>query len=311
MNKNWLSVVIVSYNCHDMLRNCLESIRNARLPFQYEVIVVDNASSDGGPDAIAADFPEVALIRNTENVGFARANNQGIRQAAGEYVLLLNNDTVVKEGTIEAMMGHLGRDGSLGAVGCGLEGADGRLQVSFGGMLNFHNEFFQKYFSLAVLRLRKKLFKLRVSHPHWVSGAFLMARRQTLLDVGLLDEGFFMYTEEVDLCERIRKRGLRVRYDPSWRIVHYGGKSTETNRLKASNEFRRSQLYFYSKHYGVLWARLLKAYLVVKTGFSYVVARLRRESPSQLELRRGVVLTVWRYPIASRGGLGHGPSPVD
>lgn len=298
-----LTIIIVSYNCKRLLIECLQSLRDAALPFPHETIVVDNASSDDGINEAVKSFPEIKVVRNTDNVGFAKANNQGIRMASGEYVLLLNNDTVVRPGVIEAMVGRLDDDPKLGAVGCALEGSDGRLQVSFGGMIGFFNEFYQKYFSGMFFALRTRLFGLKVTFPHWVSGAFLMSRRDLLIEVGMLDENFFMYTEEVDLCERIRERGFRISYDPRYRIVHYGGKSTERNRAKAGLEYRRSQLYFYAKHYGQLRARMLRVYLLLRTGLDLSVAWIRGDR-ELTEMRRRIFATVrsfrdWR----GRGGV--------
>lgn len=296
-----LSIIIVSYNCKRYLIDCLQSIETARLSSPHEIIVVDNASSDGGVDEAARRFPGVIFVRNSENDGFARANNQGMRMASGEYVLLLNNDTSVRPGTIDAMISHLDEDPSLGAIGCALEEEDGKLQVSFGRMIGFRNEFYQKYFSELLFSMRRRLFGLRIAYPHWVSGAFLLSRRALLLDVGMLDENFFMYTEEVDLCERIRQRGYRICYDPNWRIVHYGGKSTEHNRAKAGIEYRRSQLYFYTKHYGPLRARLLRFYLLMRSVVAIAAAQWRRD-PELLELRRKIYRTVRDYRIAATGG---------
>ena len=140
-----LSIIIVSYNCQSYLIGCIKSIFEARLPFAYEIIVVDNASSDAGSELVSREFPAITIIQNSDNVGFAQANNQGILRASGECVLFLNNDTVVRAGSIEAMVKRLEEDRTLGAVGCALEDGEGELQVSFGGMLNFTNEFFQKY----------------------------------------------------------------------------------------------------------------------------------------------------------------------
>ncbi|MEW6363883.1 MAG: glycosyltransferase family 2 protein [Acidobacteriota bacterium] len=291
-----LSIIIVSYNCRQYLLDCLVSIGEAKLPFDHEIIVVDNASTDGGIDLIERSFRSVRTIRNGDNVGFARANNQGILESRGEFVLLLNNDTVVLPGTIEAMLSRLRADDTLGAVGCALEGSDWRLQVSFGGMIGFGNEFFQKVFSRAVFAARQKLFGLSVRYPHWVSGAFLLARRQLLLEVGMLDENFFMYTEEVDLCERIRQKGLRICYDPTRRVIHYGGKSTERNRTKAGVEYRKSHLYFYAKHHGARAARLLRAYLLLRTGLDLAFARISGNR-ELTELRRSIFRVVKDYRL--------------
>lgn len=291
-----LSIIIVSYNCRQYLLDCLRSIDETRLPFPHEVIVVDNASSDGGIEEAEREFPATIVIRNRENTGFSQANNQGIRLARGELALLLNNDTRVRAGTIEAMVRHLDDDPTLGAAGCALEEADGRLQVSYGNMIGFGNEFYQKYFSRLAMVLRQRTVGLKVMYPHWVSGAFLLSRRALLLEVGLLDEAFFMYTEEVDLCERIRGKGLRIIYDPSWRIMHFGGKSTEKNRAKAGLEYRRSQLYFYSKHHGRLSSRLLKAYLLIRTGLDLTFARIRSDR-DLVELRRRIYHAVKDYEI--------------
>ena len=251
-----LSVIIVNFNARDYLVGCLESLFKTTQESTIEVFVVDNGSTDGSCEQVATRFPGVNLICNTVNKGFSGANNQAIKLAKSDLVLLLNNDTMGLPGAIDTMVRIMKERADLGVVGCTLRNADMSVQISFGRMINIRNEIVLK---LVMDRYRKggRIMKRYLEwrghkecRPDWVSGACLMARREALHRVGLMDENFFMYTEEVDLCYRIRQLGYSVLYTPEAEIIHFGGRSTETNIAKTVIEYRRSQLYFYKTHYG-------------------------------------------------------------
>ena len=259
-----VSIVIVNWNTCDILRSCLTSIADeTRLP--HEVIVVDNASHDNSVDMIRAEFPEIQLIANKENKGFAAANNQGLEIARGKNLLLLNPDTIILEGAIDTMIDWLNRHPDTGCVGCQVfEDADTIQRTSFAdpGPLNLA----LIEFGLYRMAPRHHLFG-RPEYGDWdrdserdvdvVSGMFMLVPRHVLEAVGLLDEAFFVYSEEADWCRRIRKAGWRCVFSPAARILHLdgGGKSTTQIRSRMFVQMQKSKMIYLHKHYG-LWGTL-------------------------------------------------------
>ena len=254
-----LSIVIVSYNARTDLARCLQSLAAAPPAASHEAVVVDNASTDGSPDVVRA--AGVRLIEAGANVGFARANNLGIRATEGVNVLLLNSDTVVPPGAVDALLAELARDSTIAAVGPRLVDADGRPELSFGPMIGPINELRQKW------RAARNVTALTATraYPDWVSGACLLVRRADAEAVGLLDERFFMYTEDVDFCASLRARGRRILFTPSVEIVHLRGRSRAAAPAATQLAYRRSQLAFYQKHHPA-WVPMLKAYLKLRGG---------------------------------------------
>lgn len=260
-----VAVVVVSYNARRHLEACLESLLRTPPTVDHQVIVVDNASRDGSADMVAARRG-VTLIRNRENVGFARANNQALRAVATDAILLLNSDTEVPPGGIDAMCAVLDAEPSVGVVGPRLTDAAGVPELSFGRMMTPFNEARQK----VVGRLARRGFapargwvRYATSRRHfvdWVSGACLLVRRQTAVDAGLLDERYFMYAEDVDFCHAVRRLGQRVMFDPVCTVIHHGGASAATAPSATYVAYRRSHLAFYRKHHP-RWARCLEVYL--------------------------------------------------
>lgn len=260
-----VTIAIVSYNARQHLHACLESLARAKPVVECEVVVVDNASSDDSA-AVAERFPGVRVIRNPTNVGFARANNQVIRASQADAVLLLNSDTEVPPGALDALCEALDRSPRLGAVGPRLMDAAGVPELSFGRMMSPVNEARQK----ATVRLARwrvgpaRAWVARATSRRqstdWVSGACLLVRRQTALDAGLLDERYFMYAEDVDFCHAIRCLGQEVVFDPCCTVVHHGGASAATARSATYAAYRRSHLAFYRKHHP-RWAPWLTWYL--------------------------------------------------
>jgi N-acetylglucosaminyl-diphospho-decaprenol L-rhamnosyltransferase len=252
-----LSIIIVSYNARADLENCLESLAAAPPAASHETIVVDNASSDAS--AQSARDAGVRLIEAGGNLGFARANNLGIRASKGVNLLLLNSDTIVPAGAVDGMLGELLSDNSVAVVGPRLVDASGRAELSFGPMIGPINEIRQQW------RAARKVTALTAArqYPDWVSGACLLVRRADAEAVGLLDERFFMYTEDVDFCASIRARGRRILFTPDVEVVHLGGRSRASAPTATEQAYRRSQLAFYQKHHPA-WVPLLKAYLTLR-----------------------------------------------
>jgi GT2 family glycosyltransferase len=251
-----LSIIIVSFNARPDLERCLQSLHDAPPAALHEVLVVDNGSTDGSV-AAARRWPEVRVIEVGANVGFARANNIGIRASAGTNLLLLNSDTIVPPAAIDQLLGELARDPDVAVVGPRLVDAAGRAELSYGRMIGPLNELRQKR------RARGGAIEDLTSqrlHPDWVSGACLLVRRADAEAVGGLDERYFMYTEDVDFCAALRARGRRILFTPSVEVVHLRGRSAASAPAATGDAYRRSRIAFYEKHHPG-WAPLLKFYL--------------------------------------------------
>jgi len=254
-----LSIVIVTFNACEDVERCLASVVASQPTVDYEVVVVDNASTDGTVDAIRTRWPGVRLIEAGGNLGYARANNIGIRQSFGQLVLLLNGDTVVPAGALDRLVDVLDSRPDVGVVGPRLVDARGRAELSFGNMISPWNELRQK------IRARGDVERLTSTarDVDWVSGACLLVRRADAEAVGLLDERFFLYTEDVDFCAAVRRLGRRVLFTPAAEIVHLRGRSRATAPAAMNVAYRRSHIAFYEKHHPA-WAPLLKLYLRLK-----------------------------------------------
>ena len=281
-----LSVVIVSWNVCDLLRRCLHSVLGARplvtgneqdrarfrpVPpeFSIEVVVVDNASTDDSVDMVRTEFPRVRMIANDDNRGFPAASNQGIAIAGGRYVLLLNPDTEVVGRALSVMITFADAHLDVGIVAPQLLDPDGSVQSSrrrFPTLATalFESTWLQPY---APRRLLKRYHVLDQADDatldvDWVTGAALMARRQAIEQVGPLDEGFFMYSEELDWCRRFRDAGWRVVYLPSAQIIHHEGKSSEQVVPARHMYFQTSKVRYFRKHHGTTVTEALRLFLL-------------------------------------------------
>jgi hypothetical protein len=251
-----LSIIIVSFNARAEIERCLESLHAARPAAQHEILVVDNGSTDGSADAVRR-WPDVKVTEAGANLGFARANNIGIRASGGANILLLNSDTIVPAGAIDRLLAELAAHDEVAVVGPRLVDAAGRAELSFGRMIGPLSELRQKR------RARGGAVETltRTRHtPDWVSGACLLVRRADAEAVGGLDERYFMYTEDVDFCAAIRARGRQILFTPDVEVVHLRGRSAATAPAATREHYRRSQLAFYEKHHP-RWVPLLKLYV--------------------------------------------------
>jgi N-acetylglucosaminyl-diphospho-decaprenol L-rhamnosyltransferase len=267
-----LTIVIVSFNASADLDECLASL-HAHPPTatttSHEIIVVDNASTDGSPEMVRNRWPSVRLIPLTENIGFARANNLAIRESTGDLLLLLNSDTVVVPNALDGLVTALQADASAAAAGPRLVDPQGVAELSFGRMVGPFNELRQKL----LVRLHGRRVRYVApwvdrmlttpSYPDWISGACLLVWRRDAEAVGLLDERYFMYLEDVDFCAALRAHGRRVLFVPTVEIVHLGGRSRRTAPVATNAAYRRSHLAFYDKHHPA-WAAWLRMYLRLK-----------------------------------------------
>jgi len=251
-----LSVIVVNWNAGDLLSACLRSVLEATAEMATEVWIVDNASQDGSAERALRDYPEVRLLRNLENIGFARAANRALREADGEFVLLLNPDAELTQDALARMLGVLRGDPGVGIVGCQSVDEEGR--VSPGYELGYPG------------RRHELLPATRDTDQEvaWVSGACLLARQAMVKAIGTLDEGFFMYCEDVDWCYRARQAGWRVVSVTGTRVRHrLGGSAAHVPTAETARRAAASRLRFYRKHYsprraGWLFVRMLVASLV-------------------------------------------------
>jgi len=253
-----LTIVIVSFNAREDLAACLASLRAAPPAIPHEIVVVDNASGDGSVEAARA-VAGVTVIPLERNAGFAAANNAGIRATQSELILLLNSDTLVPSGAIDALVGRLRADPSLGAAGPRLVDGEGRAELSFGRMMSPLAEWRQKRRSPAWIDAETRREQL----VDWVSGACLLVRRADAEAAGLLDERFFLYTEDVDFCASIRTRGRKVLFTPVATVTHLRGRSRASRPEPSRKAYRQSHVAFYEKHHPA-WAPMLKLYLRLK-----------------------------------------------
>jgi GT2 family glycosyltransferase len=279
-----LSVILVSYNALPYLEACLRSLTSSLAAVEHEIIVVDNASEDGSAAVVERTFPQVHLIRNRENLGYPRANNQGIAAAGGEYVLLLNPDTEVLPGALDHLMAELHARSRAGAAAPILRLPSGRIQVSFGWSVNFLSEFAKK------LILNRYLSRWAETHKAarkvgWLGGACILIRREVLELVGGFDETFFLYFEDIDLCYRIRDMGFDLYLVPKVEIRHVGGASTSGLNLLGRFHYRRSQLRFYRKHASPLSRWCLKGYLWLDFWGLYFRGKIKRAADMDLRKR--------------------------
>lgn len=246
-----LSVIIVSYNVRPYLTACLDSVQRALEGIESEVFVVDNHSTDDSVETVNRQYPWVHLINNRENQGFSKANNLAIRQSHGQYVLLLNPDTEVAKGTLKGVVDFMDCHVQAGAAGVRMHNADGTLApesrraiptpfVAARKMLGFTRRYYMSYLPWDI-----------PAQIQVVSGAFMMLRRQAIDQVGLLDEEYFMYGEDIDLSYRLLKGGWQNWYLP-YDIVHYKGKSTQKSDFRYVHVFYQAMLIFFRKHYSHL-----------------------------------------------------------
>jgi GT2 family glycosyltransferase len=244
-----LLILIVSWNTRDLLRDCLRSLEPAAHP-EWDVLVVDNASTDDSVAMVRREFPTVRLLENAVNAGYARANNQGLRASVAPWALLLNSDTRATPGAIQGLIAFLGAHPEAGAVSPRLLRADGTPQpFAFGGDPTLSYLLWRGALRVTARRYLHDWATTQTQSVDWISGACLLVRRTAFEQVGLLDEGFFMYFEDNDWCLRLRRAGWKCYYHPAQSIVHLGGQSLARNP-QAQRSYEASLRYFYRKHYG-------------------------------------------------------------
>jgi O-antigen biosynthesis protein len=284
-----LSIIIVNYNVRYFLEQCLHSVEEAISGLKAEIFVVDNNSVDGSNEMIINKFPKVTLIANKENLGFSRANNQAIRIAKGEYVLLLNPDTLLEHDTLSKCITFMDNHPDAGGLGIKMVDGKGKFLPESKRGLPTPNVAFYKIFGLSSIFPRSKIFGkyhlgyLNNDETHEVdilSGAFMMLRKETLDKTGLLDETFFMYGEDIDLSYRIIKEGYKNYYYPEARIIHYKGESTKKSSINYVFIFYQAMIIFAKKHFSQKNARLfsflIHLAIYIRAGFA-ILTRIMRQ----------------------------------
>ena len=249
-----LSIIIVNYNTFKLTRDTINSILKYSYPFTIEIIVTDNNSTDDSLNNLKMYFKDsnVKFIESKENRGFAAGNNLAIKQANGRYILLLNSDTIVKEKTLESIYQYLEKHSDVGAVGCRVLLENGDLDKACKRSFPNPANAFSRLFHIKTKHDNYNLDNLDdggVYEVDCLTGAFMFIRKEALEDAGLLDETFFMYGEDIDLCYRIKENGWKIVYYGKSEILHYKGASSKKQKSKLIYEFYRAMYIYYKKHY--------------------------------------------------------------
>lgn len=273
-----LSIVIVNYNVKEFLLNLLQSLRRSLENIDSEIIVVDNASTDGAGQAIKESYPEVIFIQNKKNLGFGAANNIGLEEARGEFILLINPDTIVKEDTLSLMLDFFEKNPEAGMAGCKVLNPDGSLQLPCRRGFPGPWTSFCKVTGLSKIFPKSKLFaKYNLTYLNEdatyevdaISGAFMMFRRKVYEKVGGFDSAFFMYGEDLDLCYRTQKAGFKIFYVHSTQIIHYKGESAKRSSIDETKLFYDAMSIFVKKHFSsyIIVEAILRAAIILR-GFA-------------------------------------------
>lgn len=265
-----LSIIIVNYNVKYFLRQALLSVFKSDVNFEYEVFVVDNASDDGSVQMLMQEFPSVTTIANPDNRGFSKANNQAIRVSNGDYILLLNPDTIIEEDTLQKIVTYMDADAEVGGLGVYMiDGKGEYLPESKRGFPTPKTAFYKLFGLSKIFPQNKKFGKYHLSYlnPYEIhsvdvlSGAFMLLRKKVLNEIGLLDEDYFMYGEDIDLSYRIKKAGYKNIYLPTTKIIHFKGESTKKGSLNYIKVFYEAMIIFAQKHFGRSNASMMTIFL--------------------------------------------------
>lgn len=291
-----LSIIIVSWNVRDLLRACLRSLTTDPCPLTPELIVVDNASADGSAEMVATEFPQARLIANATNRGFTAANNQGLALARGRYVLFLNPDTEVIGDALATMVAYMDAHPEVGALGPQLRYGDGSLQSSRRRFPTLATALFESTPLAWHWPAARNPWARRYhmtdrpddmeQEVEWLVGAALMVRREALDEVGGFDEGYFMYSEELDWCRRAKGAGWRIVYLPTAQIIHHEGKSSEQVVAARHIHFHTSRVRYFHKFHGPVAAGFLRFALLGMFGVEWLLEAGKWLLGSKRSLRR-------------------------
>jgi len=296
-----LSVIIVNWNVKELLRECLNSIQGQFGGLNGEVIVVDSASSDGSQAMVKEEFPWVRLIASDENLGYPRGNNLGITASSGRHVLILNPDTVLLNNTLPVMVDYLNNHIDVGVVGPQLLNPDGSVQSSRRRFPTLLTGLFESTWlePLVPDSLLSRYYVLDLPDDEendvdWVTGACMMVPRRILDHVGLFDEAYFMYSEELDLCRRVCVAGWRIVYLPEAQVVHHVGKSSEQAVTARHVNFQQAKLRYFRKHHGRLAAGTLRLFLLANYAWQIALEGAKGLLGHKRALRRQRIHSYWQ-----------------
>jgi len=276
-----VSIIIVNWNTRDILRGCLDSIYKQTQGIDFEMTVVDNASSDGSAEMVRQDFPQVTLIANSENLGFAAANNQGMQAAKGRYILLLNPDTIILDGAIQKSIAFADIHPDIGVLGCQVWLNENEIQKTCFKFPTLWSALVQEI-GLLHMFPHSRIFG-HAYYGWWdrksemdvdvVSGMFMLVRQEAIQEIGLMDEDYFVYAEETDWCFRFHKAGWRCVFTPIAKIIHLdgGSKSTALIKNKMFVQMQKSMLIFHLKQQGRLSWIARKGLYIFSMFFRYVI----------------------------------------
>jgi hypothetical protein len=306
--KPLVSIIIVNFNGGEVLLGCLESLEKSSPSIAHEVIVVDNCSTDGSPDLVEQRFPNLLLIRQLQNRGFGAGNNVGARFAKGEFLFLLNPDTILSEDILPHLIEIMQQDATVGIVGPKLLNTDGSLQISVSPALSIAGEYQARKQAKSYQGLRNKTLISQkfndIQEVDIVVGAAFFIRKALFDSIGCFDENFFIYFEESDLCRRVQDNGWKIIYTPKVSLIHLKGYSYQQIPNTITVEYRRSQIYYYQKHRPIWEQIVLRMYLVIKFAFTFL------KSPNFASLKvMTLALNFKCYPLKLTNNLNGGQCP--
>jgi len=308
-----VSIIIVSWNTRDILRKCLASVYAETKDISFEVVIVDNASTDGSPEMVKSEFSKVILVENSENRGFAAANNQGINIARGRYVLLLNSDTIVLDDAISKTVSFADICSEAAVLGCRVLNPDRSLQPTcfmFPSTLNMllSSSYLYKLFPRSKFFGRERMtwwHRDNVKEVDVVTGCFMIVRREAIEQVGVMDEQFFMYGEETDWCYRFKQAGWKVMFTPCAEIIHLGGQSSKKIATEMALQLRGSILQFINEHRPrweyVLACLLVWLFCAVRIPFWFVCFLFSRQD-RKYNWGRMKIYAIGAWRIITAGG---------
>ena len=296
MNAIDLSIIMVSWNARDYLLKCLQSIEATTSGLQYEVLVVDNASADGSAQAVRNAYPAVRLIETGSNLGFGRANNLGIRNARGRLLALINSDVELHELCLQGLVSFMDQNPNVGLAGPRLLNGDGSRQVSCRRLPTFWTHLARALF-VNTSMADPAVGGAEVCEVQVLAGSFWVARREAVDDVGLLDERFFIYGEDIDWCRRFRDAGWGISYVPSVEAVHYGEGSSSNAPARFSIELHRASLQLWAKYHGRLGAAMYLSIGMLHSGLRVLAYSPLCLIPSRRQ--RSLTVTSRRNPSST------------
>lgn len=283
-----VSIIIVNFNTQILIKQCLNSIYKQTKDINYEIIVVDNASTDGSSEMIKDEFPDVVLIESEVNLGFGKANNLGSKQASGNYIFLLNSDTILIENSIKCLKDYLdnANDRRISVVGCKMLDTNHCTQVSYGNFPTIYQEFFEYGFSKIFKKFYNKKLSpsvidkgKRIKEVDYIIGAAMLFKKTIFNEIGGFDEDFFLYYEETDLCFRLNKLGYKRIWNPNTSIIHLVGGSGQNQKgvnYWVFEQFYKSKYMYYKKNAGLFMAKMVKYLTIPKILIIYRKADISR-----------------------------------